>query len=425
MSERFDILTPLTCLDDRYEIIRLIGQGGFAHVYEAQDVKLGQVVALKVLYRTSSSLEEASRYLERFEREIKYMARLEHPDILRLLDVGVYNGQPYFVMARLDGSALHHILQQSGGIAPARVHRLFGRALHALAHAHQQGLVHRDIKPSNLFVAYPHSHVETLKILDFGIAFEVSLYERRLTLTGEYIGTPDFSSPEYAAYREISPGLDVYQMGLVLGHMLTGSPLTGQNVLQRFLDGAPLEDVKLPPSLEQGPWREVLHKSLHRDPSARYQDAWEMFEAFQHIDPTTLDLPVKEGAPQGASSNQSQWLLGALVVVMLVVLATGVMALIAAQHLLIKPKDAVVPIIELQHEPSKLVTTQPSPSQVHPRETPPTTVAKRRKTRKPSKNVKKVSKPNDTSKTSRPTLEKSLRHQINRNIDDELGKHLN
>jgi eukaryotic-like serine/threonine-protein kinase len=213
-------------LADRYAIARELGRGGMATVYLAKDVKHEREVAIKVLHPELA----ASLGADRFEREIRLAAKLQHPHILGLFDSGSADGLLYYVMPFVKGESLRDRLDRDGMLP---VEDAIGFALEvadALGYAHTQGVVHRDIKPENILLSAGHALVA-----DFGIAraFSEGGGARKLTQTGMSMGTPFYMAPEQAAGDAVGPTADIYSLGCMLYEMLAGEPpFTGQNALQ-------------------------------------------------------------------------------------------------------------------------------------------------------------------------------------------------
>lgn len=276
---------------DRYKIVREIGQGGFAKVYEGQHLTLNTPVAIKVLKaREDAQLYEQAK--QRFEREAHVLARLHHPNLVKCHDIGsVDSGEHYIVMEYLSGHTLDRELWLHGAMEPQRVHKLMLLALDALTEAHQQGIIHRDLKPSNLFLTQPQRVSETMKIVDFGIAFLYDQNVERLTHTGGFIGTPAYVAPEYVRERIVTPAMDVYQMALIYIEMLTGQPLVDfddpLNCLYAHCNG----HIQLPTHLEHSAIGQVLERALHPNALQRYPNAAEFCEALRQIEPK--DIPTR------------------------------------------------------------------------------------------------------------------------------------
>ena len=287
LQVRSQLLRGGDLLGGRFRVLREIGEGGFAVVYEAVHATLGYRAAIKLLKpRDDDELSEQVR--ERFLREARLMAQLEHPDLVHLYDYGLTpDGQPYIVMEFLTGHTLTRELWHHGAMKPLRAHRLMCRALHALELAHRAGIIHRDLKPSNLFLRYVGEPIESLCVLDFGIAFIEQ--QARLTRTGEYIGTPEYSSPEYVRARHVSPALDVYQMGLIFIEMLTGRPVVDTEQPLQALFAHCNGHVHVPESLRVPGLGEVLERAIHMDPARRYPNAAAFRAALEALDLSVYD----------------------------------------------------------------------------------------------------------------------------------------
>ncbi|HEY2544211.1 MAG TPA: serine/threonine-protein kinase [Gaiellaceae bacterium] len=201
-------------LAGRYEIERPLGHGAMAVVDLARDRELDRYVALK---RLAENLARDADLRARFLREGRLAARLAHPNIVRVFDVGEADGRPYIAMEHVDGETLADLIAR-GPVASAEVAELGAQAARALAAAHAAGLVHRDVKPHNLLLRRDG----VLKLGDFGIA--VGLEGTRLTIAGTVLGTAAYLAPEQARAEEVTAAADVYALGLVLVELLTGHP---------------------------------------------------------------------------------------------------------------------------------------------------------------------------------------------------------
>jgi eukaryotic-like serine/threonine-protein kinase len=254
-------------LADRYPLERVIGEGGMATVYLARDLKHGRAVAVKVLRPEVGVLLGR----ERFEREIRRTAQLNHPQIIPVFDSGESAGYLYYVMPVVEGESLKDRLAREHRLALEETLRLVEQIAAALGHAHERGLIHRDIKPANVMLSGGRAIVT-----DFGIARAASdLEESRLTETGLSVGTPAYMSPEQAVgQRDVDPRSDQYSLACVVYEMLGGDPpftgSTPQAVLARQITDLPpaLRTVRpdLPPAMES-----VLFKALSKTPGDRYE----------------------------------------------------------------------------------------------------------------------------------------------------------
>jgi serine/threonine protein kinase len=199
----------------RYEIVRPLGHGAMALVDLAQDVELDRPVALK---RLADNLARDDELHARFLREARLAARLAHPNIVRIYDVGDAAGVPFIAMEYVEGETVADLIHRRGVLPEDEASRLGMQLFHALAAAHNAGLVHRDVKPQNLLLRSDG----TLKLGDFGVA--VGLGGTRLTMAGTVLGTAAYLAPEQARGEDVTPAADVYGGGAVLYELLTGRP---------------------------------------------------------------------------------------------------------------------------------------------------------------------------------------------------------
>jgi serine/threonine-protein kinase len=263
-------------LRDRYAIERPLGRGGMATVYLAQDLKHDRPVALKVLLPELA----ASLGPERFQREIKLAARLQHPHILTVHDSGETAGQLWFTMPYVEGESLRDRLRRERQLSVDDALRITREAAQALQYAHEHGVVHRDIKPENLMLTRDGNTL----VADFGIARALS-GDERLTQTGLSVGTPAYMSPEQAAGdKGLDARSDVYSLGAVLYEMLAGEPpYTGataqQIIVKRFTDPVPSVR-KVRPSVPEAVDKAV-QRALAAVPADRYASAADLARALQ------------------------------------------------------------------------------------------------------------------------------------------------
>ncbi|MDD6128747.1 MAG: Stk1 family PASTA domain-containing Ser/Thr kinase [Veillonellaceae bacterium] len=250
-------------LDQRYELLERVGGGGMADVYKAQDRLLDRPVAVKILHAQFQSDEE---FIEKFHREAQAAARLSHPNIVNIYDVGASGDDHYIVMEYVPGRTLKELIQQRGHLAPEEALTITGEIAEALAHAHANGLVHCDIKPHNILMM----NGQTAKVADFGIARAVT--ESTMTYSGNVIGSVHYFSPEQAKGTMITPKSDVYSLGVVLYEMLTGElPFTGENpvsIAMKHLQDEPTPvrriDPDIPPVIEA-----LVSRMMAKDPAMR------------------------------------------------------------------------------------------------------------------------------------------------------------
>jgi eukaryotic-like serine/threonine-protein kinase len=247
-------------LDGRYRLGTLLGAGGAAEVYRAVDERLSRGVAVK-LFRG-----DVAEQLQRHEEEMRTLARLNHGSLVTVFDAGTdeQTGQPYLVMALVEGSTLADQLR-TGPLTPLRTAEIGAAVADALAYVHGQGLVHRDVKPANVLI----SNAGRVFLADFGIARLVD--SAHVTQAGDVLGTPAFFAPEQVSGEQVGPPADVYALGLVLLECLTG---------RREYDGTTLEVAmarlsrppNVPPSLSPA-WRDLLLGMTAQQPGARLSAA--------------------------------------------------------------------------------------------------------------------------------------------------------
>ncbi|MGD8966549.1 MAG: serine/threonine-protein kinase, partial [Anaerolineae bacterium] len=245
----------------QYQIVQQIGRGGMAVVYKAYQPALERHVAIKVLPR---ELTFDQAFVERFQREARAAARLNHPHIVTVHDVGQADGAHFIVMELVDGPSLTDLLRQRGALSPEQAAQVVSQTASALDYAHQYGFIHRDIKPGNILLAADG----TAKLTDFGIVKPSE--GTRLTQTGTLLGTPAYMSPEQARGTAIGPGTDIYSLGVVTYEMLSGRvPFSGPTmaVLHAHVYDPP--DLTVLP----GGVQPVVGKALAKDPGARYGSA--------------------------------------------------------------------------------------------------------------------------------------------------------
>ena len=256
----------------RYRIIRQIGRGGMADVYLAKDLILdGEEVAVKVL-RTNYQTDQIA--VQRFQREARAMAELDHPNIVRISDIGEEDGQQYLAMEYVNGLDLKRYIKENAPLANDVAVRIMGQILLAMRMAHTRGIVHRDLKPQNVLLTTDG----VAKVTDFGIA--VAFAETSLTQTNSMLGSVHYLSPEQARGAKATIQSDIYAMGIILFEMLTGRiPYDGDSAvtiaLQHFQKPLPSvreENANVPQALEN-----VVLKATAKKLSERYKSVAEMY----------------------------------------------------------------------------------------------------------------------------------------------------
>jgi serine/threonine-protein kinase len=266
-----------------YRILDRLGEGGMGQVFKAHHVSMDRTIALKMIPKERMSDPTA---VGRFQREVRAVAKLSHPNIVIAFEVNQAGQTPFLAMEYVDGVDLARLVQQSGPLTIPRACEYIRQAAIGLQHAHEKGLVHRDIKPGNLMVARPNpEQPPVIKILDFGLArFESdSVHAGRLTQLGKVVGTVDYMAPEQAQdARNTDIRADIYSLGCSLFYLLTGKPpFPGEDVVEkigaRLLGNIPLVRQSRPevsPALER-----VLAKMMAPNPGDRYQTPGEAASA--------------------------------------------------------------------------------------------------------------------------------------------------
>jgi eukaryotic-like serine/threonine-protein kinase len=270
-------VNPGDVIQDRYELIESLAKGGMGQVWKARDVRLERTVALKLI---SPALAEEPEFLVRFLREAQSVARINHPNVVNILDFGDIDGTPFLVMEYVPGRSLADLSGEP--VDEDRAREILAQAASGAGAAHAQNIVHRDIKPGNIVV----TDDGRTKLVDFGIASAMGA--ERLTVTGTTIGSPHYISPEQASGERATPASDVYSLGVVLYEVLTARrPFEGDSVAA--VAAAHVEQPPEPPSahvpdIDAG-LEAVVMRCLAKDPSQRYQDGNALAEALRENAP--------------------------------------------------------------------------------------------------------------------------------------------
>jgi len=282
-------------LDEEYEIVDELGRGGMAIVFKAKEKQLDREVAIKVL---PFSLAFDKEFVERFQREARTSAKLEHPNIIPIYRVGKSGRVIYFVMKFLRGKPLSTILAARGTLPPGEIRKILGEVARALAYAHKKEIVHRDIKPDNIMFD-EHGHAV---VTDFGIAKAAS--GGKLTGTGMSIGTPHYMSPEQAKAQPLDGRSDIYSLGVVAYQCLTGSvPYDGEDSFSIGYKHI-MEEIPTPPleNPEKRSLFEVIRKMMAKTPAQRFQNADELVSVLEggrsvsFTTDATMAIPAMTGA---------------------------------------------------------------------------------------------------------------------------------
>ena len=276
-------------INDRYEIIRSIGEGGMANVYLGYDTILDRNVAIKVL---RGDLSNDEKFVRRFQREALSASSLAHPNIVEMYDVGEDDGTYYIVMEYVDGKTLKQLLKKRGTLTLSEAIDIMSQLTDGMAHAHDSYIIHRDLKPQNIMIKDDGQ----IKITDFGIA--MALNSTQLTQTNSVMGSVHYLPPEQASGKGCTIKSDIYSMGIIFYELLSGSlPFRGDNAVEIALKHMrePLpslraENPSIPQSIEN-----IIKRATAKNPKNRYESARSMHEdLLTALDESRMDEPVLE-----------------------------------------------------------------------------------------------------------------------------------
>ena len=281
-------------LDNRYELLELIGSGGMANVYKAKCHRLNRLVAIKIL---KSELAENAEFRRRFRDESLAVAQLSHANIVSIYDVSSTQGIDYIVMELIDGITLKQYMERRGHMDWREALHFITQIMRGLSHAHSRGIIHRDIKPQNIMVLRDGS----VKVADFGIA---CLADAHQTLAQEALGSVHYISPEQAKGERLDARSDIYSAGVVLYEMLTGRlPFEGDSAVSvaiQHLSSVPLSPREINPDIPEQ-MELICMKAMASDIDRRYHSADDMIadlEAFRKNPGVSLDFELEDLHPE-------------------------------------------------------------------------------------------------------------------------------
>lgn len=312
-------------ISDRYRVISLIAQGGMGRVYRAEQQPLGRGVALKVLSARANAWEVSSpsnsfspgasssasnNNAQRFLREASISAQLKHPNTVTLFDYGVTEDDIYYIaMELLEGRTLQQAIKQDGAFSPERALRIAAQVCRSLREAHALGVVHRDLKPGNIFLVRHDDDPDWVKVLDFGLVKGVEEQSQDLTVTGTFVGSPCYVSPEQIRNKPVDFRTDIYSLGVILYQMLTGRPpfeeATAMDTVVAHLQktAPPMSTinphVRVPPPLEA-----MVLRCMAKEPQDRFASMDQLLVALKQA-AIDSELAVFASTPSGALPHLS------------------------------------------------------------------------------------------------------------------------
>ncbi len=370
-----------------YEIIDKIDKGSFATVYRGRDLRSDEIVAIKI--PEEEHLQEPE-FVKRFEREAKTAQALDHPNIVRVLDYGVDDGQHYLVMEFVQGRTLDQVLSEGGALPLEEALDISRQIASALESAHAKGVVHRDIKPRNLMI----TEEGAVKVMDFGIA-RAAAYST-LTRSGSFMGTPHYISPELARGERADIRSDIYSLGAVLYQMLTGkTPFEAENpwgIVVQHMEAVP----PWPSASREGipDWvDDIVAKMMAKDPADRFPTPTELLAALQAEGGETRPpmaapeaaMPVPAGKPEAKSGVKLSFPILARAAGGLIII--GLLAFLVLGRIGQRPSPPSVQVVAV------VLTASPTPmaSEAPTRELTP--MASEAPTREPEPSITPVSTP--------------------------------
>ena len=314
-----------TVLGGRYKVESKLGSGGMAVVYKAEDTILGRTVALKTLH---DHYAEEPVFRRRFKQEARAMASLDHGNIVKVYDICQDGDKPFIVAEYVDGDDVGDLLARSGNLNEQFTRRIAAQLLRAISYAHHRGVIHRDIKPSNILI----TRDGTVKVGDFGIARLIEDDGTETGEPGEIIGSARYMSPEQLQGREATPRSDIYSVGVLLYHCLTGRPpFSGdvKSLARQQVHTPPKPPRRLNRKISQGTEAAIL-KALAKRPEDRYPSAAAMLADIEDGLPASGSVGTTEArhayAPHRSRKRRGRLALASALVLLLLGSASALAA---------------------------------------------------------------------------------------------------
>lgn len=272
------MIIPL--IQNRYEIIAPVGPGSLGTVYRARDIESGQTVAVKILEKEQAD----TKRFQRFMQGLDAVRSLNHPNIVKILDSGILDeSMPYYVCEFLEGRSLHDEIKRRGALDLERAITIAEMVCEAIEYAHYHGIVHRTLKPANIMLIKNNGGAECAKVMDFALAKSYVYDPNRLRLTGhgEFLGLPEYMSPEQCQSKDTDWRADIYSLGCILFCMLSGvPPIKGANFLDTIMKQAKAPPIRFedanPTVVVPHDVQAVIYRALEKDPANRQQTAMQL-----------------------------------------------------------------------------------------------------------------------------------------------------
>jgi serine/threonine protein kinase len=267
-----------TTLDNKYVIDSVLAEGGMAILYRGRHTAMDREVVIKVIHGALAANPSA---VERFQRECLLAAKLNHPNIVSVYDVGqIHDNEPYLVMELIRGESLAQKIQKQGPASLSVAAKIMSQTCLGLEEAHNVGIIHRDLKTDNILLQSNFSRPDWVKIVDFGIA-HLSQSSKRLTRAGRILGTPEYMAPEQFRDKPLDTRLDIYSLGVLLFEILTGRPPyesdSPEVLMMKHLMEEPPSLAEFRKDIQPGTgFDAVVKKAMRKEPDERYQTAGEL-----------------------------------------------------------------------------------------------------------------------------------------------------